>query len=301
MADKKCTWCENRSMWLGVGATAGLLTGIKWWRAQQAKRTSPLLRHGEHLTALVTGASSGIGAAYSAELARRGYDVILVARRREKLAALAEQLSHTYGVEATPVTADLSTEADIERIEHVLAATETLNLLVNNAGFGLVEPFSKARVERHLDMVRLHIHAVVRLTRAALPIMLTQRRGAVINVSSLMAYYPLGDNSTYAGTKCYLRAFTEALHQELNGTGVRVQSLCPGFVKTEMPTPRRVCSVDLPDLLWMAPQTVVDQSLRDLARDRVISVPGLGYRILASIAGLVPRRLFYLIGSRVRR
>ncbi|MGC9468389.1 MAG: SDR family NAD(P)-dependent oxidoreductase, partial [Anaerolineae bacterium] len=220
---------HGQRLWLrlGLGLTAGVVAGLTGWRRWKASQTSPLIRKGEHLSALVTGASSGIGRAYATKLAAQGYDVILVARRLERLTSLAQALSDRYGVAATVVSADLATNDGISRVESVIEDTEHLNLLVNNAGFGLVGDFAQSDIERHLEMLHVHIHAVVRLTRAALPMLLAQNRGAVINVSSLMAYYPMYGSTTYAGTKCYLRAFTEALHQELIGTGVRVQSLCP--------------------------------------------------------------------------
>jgi uncharacterized protein len=259
----------------------------------------------QRLTALVTGASSGLGLVYATKLAQRGYDVILVARRRERLEALATQLAQDYGVEAAVVTADLATEEGIARVVQVIAATPNLNLLVNNAGFGLSSTFADSDTDRHLEMVRLHIHAVILLTRAALPAMLAQKRGAVVNVSSLMSFYPIYGSSSYAGTKCYLRAFTEVLHQELMGTGVRVQCLCPGFVETELQGTANIQKLALPDFVWMQSEPVIEQSLRDLAHDEVISVPGIGYRVLATLSHVVPRSLFYVVGqwlgkSRVR-
>jgi short-subunit dehydrogenase len=135
---------------------------------------------------MVTGASSGIGEAYAKQLASMGYDVILVARRRERLEALAGALRAAHGVAPLVVVADLATEDGIARVEHVISATDDLNLVVNNAGVGLAKPFVRAEVEQHLELVRLHVYAVVRLTRAALPMMLAQSRGAVVNVSSLI-------------------------------------------------------------------------------------------------------------------
>ena len=304
MTEHQC--CGDHEQWLGLGAglIAGALAGLSWWRRAQARRTSPVLRPSEAptaraLSALITGASSGIGLAYATELAGLGYDVILVARRRERLEALASELSEAYGIKATVVQADLATEAGVTVTEKVIAATDNLSLLVNNAGFGLAGPFFRGDINRHLDMIRLHIETVVRLTRAALPGMLAQARGAVVNVSSLMAFYPLYGSSTYAGSKCYLRAFTEALHQELIGTGVRAQSLCPGFVLTELQGTADIEALSIPDFLWMSPEAVVAGSLRDLRRDRPISVPGLGYRTLASVAAFIPRQLFYLVGRRL--
>lgn len=311
MSEQRCQDGRCSPLWMGVGIAAGALAGLTWMQRQRARRTSPLLRaaevrDGKRLTALVTGASSGLGRVFAIRLAQMGYQLILVARRQERLEALAMELAEAYGVEVMVVTADLATDEGISKVEQVITATDDLGLLINNAGFGMVGTFAESDVDRHLAMVRLHVHAVIRLTRAALPTLLARRRGGIINVSSLMAYYPIYGSTSYAGTKCYLRAFTEALHQELLGSGVRVQALCPGFVKTELQLSAQIQRLNLPDVLWMSPEPVIERSLQDLDHDRVISVPGLGYRLLADVAGIVPRPLVYLIGwwfgkSRERR
>jgi short-subunit dehydrogenase len=248
------------------------------------------------MTALVTGASSGIGQAYATKLAEMGYDVIVVARRAERLEALATRLSQVYGVNITVLTADLATYSGIEKVERVIERTHDLNLLVNNAGFGLAGHFSDTDVARQEDMIRVHVLATVRLTRAALPVMLAQQRGAIVNVASVMAFYPLSGSVTYGATKSYLRSFTEALHQELAGTGVRAQCLCPGFTRTELQAAGRVDWSSLPGFVWMSAESVVDRSLRDVRDDRVISVPGFGYRMLVFVRRLLPRPILYLAG-----
>jgi uncharacterized protein len=292
----------SRPVLLAVGVATGALTVGRWWAHRRAARQSPLLTRsevasGQRLTALVTGASSGIGLVYATALARRGYNLILVARRHERLEALAAELSKTCGIEAMVVSADLSSEEGISRIAQVIAATPDLNLLVNNAGYGLSGTFANSDPDRHLNMIKLHIHAVVLLTRAALPGMLAQGRGAVVNVSSLMSFYPIYGSTSYAGTKCYLNAFTEVLHQELMGTGVRVQCLCPGFVETDLQSTAKIDKLAIPSFAWMQPEPVVERSLRDLERNEVISVPGLGYRSLATLRRLLPRPLIYAVGA----
>jgi uncharacterized protein len=293
---------SNQPLLLAAGAVAGAVTAGRWWARKRAAQGSPLLTKaeiasGERLTALVTGASSGIGLVYATALARRGYHLILVARRRDRLEALATELADTYGIEAAVVTADLTSDEGIMRVSQVIAATPDLNLLVNNAGFGLAGTFADSDIDRHLDIIKLHIHAVIRLTRAALPAMLARGRGAVVNVSSLISFYPIYGSTSYAGTKCYLQAFTEVLHQELMGTGVRAQCLCPGFVHTELQGTADIDKLAIPDFAWMKPEPVVERSLRDLEHDEVISVPGLGYRLLATLRRLLPRPLIYRVGG----
>lgn len=292
---------SSSGLWLLLGGAAGAAYGFRAWRRRQARRTTPLVRDDERAAALVTGASSGIGAQYARELAALGYDVMLVARRRDRLEALAAELSAAYGVRAAVVVADLTTEAGLQRVERTIEATPSLSYLVNNAGFGLVDLLAESDVDQLLDMIELHVDAVVRLTRAALPSMLAQRRGAIVNVASLMAFYPLYGSATYGATKCYVRFFTEALHEELVGTGVRAQALCPGFVATELQDVAGIQRLAPADFLWMSPETVVAGSLKDLRNDRVISVPGLGYRLLADVSGIIPRPLVRAAGRLLGR
>ena len=301
MTQEERTTQQFSPYWLVLGGIAGAVAGFRYWRQRRAQQTSPLIKSAARQVALVTGASSGIGRVFALKLAELGYDVILVARRRERLESLAAEITAAYGVEAAVVAADLSTEAGIQRVEQVLAATDTLALLVNNAGFGLNGPFAESAIDSHLQMVQVHVEAVVRLTRTALPALLARRRGAIINVSSLMAFYPMYGSTTYSATKCYLRAFTEALYQELQGTGVRAQVLCPGFVETELQDVAEIDRPALPQCFWMSPNTVVARSLRDLANDRAVSVPGLGYRGLAALSSFIPRPLLYAAGSLLGR
>lgn len=281
-----------------LGAAAGALVGWRAWRRARARQTSPL--RDASGVALVTGASSGIGAAYAERLAQEGYGLVLVARREARLRALAEALREQHGVEVEVLRADLARSDDLARVEARLATLPDLRLLVNNAGFGLAGTFAEKDVAGMDAMIRVHVLAAVRLTRAALPMMLAQGRGAIVNVSSLVAFYPMSGSVIYGATKSYLNAFTEALHQELMGTGVRVQALCPGFTRTEFQAAADVSTEGIPDVAWMAPEAVVARSLRDLHNGRVISVPGLGYRILAGLAHWLPRRALYRLGRWVQ-
>ncbi len=273
------------------------MTGLKLWRQYKARQNSPLIREKEELWAMVTGASSGIGAVYALKLAQTGYNLILVARRTALLEKLAEELVEICQVKVQVLTADLSTSEGVEQVESLISSHTNLNVLVNNAGFGDNGLFAENDIRVQDKMIHVHVVASVRLTRAALPVMLEQKRGAIINVSSLAAFFPLSGGATYSATKSYLNAFTEALHQELVGSGVRVQALCPGFTHSGF---QAVSGKDLsavPELLWMTPESVVDRSLRDLANDCVISVPGFAYRILLFSAAYIPRAWLYTFGG----
>jgi hypothetical protein len=192
--------------------------------------------------ALVTGASAGIGMAFAERLARDRHDLILVARRRERLEQLATRLRHDFGVHAELIGADLTDPGGLAEVEARVAGDESLALLVNNAGFGGYNPFASIEPSIIDDLVDIHIRAVTRLTRAALPGMVRRGAGGIINIASLLALSatlppnPLPHRAVYAGAKAYMVAFTQALAGELKATGVRVQVCLPGMVHTEFHT-----------------------------------------------------------------
>jgi short-subunit dehydrogenase len=256
-----------------------------------AKR-SPAARHGGgRRRALVTGASTGIGAAFAEQLAHEPYDLILVARGRERLEELAQRLRQECEIEVEPLAADLTDPAQLRVVEEVVAGDERLDLLVNNAGFGTFGRFAESDLDQEEREVRLNVVALVRLTRAALPAMIARRQGSIINVSSLAAFQPAPFNATYGATKAYVTSFTEALYEELRGTGVRVQALCPGFTRTEFQKRAGIDPSGIPSFAWMTPQAVVQASLAALRRGDVVVVPGLTNRLLAMATGMVPRSL----------
>jgi len=266
-------------VWLGLAAGALALWNGRY-RLRQGKWIN---RPGK---ALITGASSGIGASFARQLAARGYHLTLVARRAARLEALAAELRERYKVAVDTLPADLTDEAERGLVERTLSAGQ-FDLLVNNAGFGLLGPFAQMDPARQAAMVRLHDEVSVSLTRAALPGMITRGRGGIIFTSSITSFLPMFNNAVYSASKTFLNNFAEALAWELDGTGVAVQSLCPGFTVSEfhkdMPD---LQSVDLPPFLWMEAEAVVDQSLRALGSGQVIFVPGLVNRLIAFFARL---------------
>ena len=229
--------------------------------------------------ALVTGASSGIGAAYAEQLARRGHDVVLVARRRERLEELAARLRREGGnAHVEVLAADLTDAGALARLE-ARVRDEHLALLVNNAGFGGYRPFAEVEPDVVDDLIDIHVRAVTRLTRAALPGMIRRGRGGVINVASLLAYSgslppnPLPHRATYAGAKAFMVTFTQALAGELSGTRVAVQACLPGLVATEFHARVGRDPSKMPAM--MTASDVVAASLAALERGEVICVPGL--------------------------
>lgn len=184
--------------------------------------------------ALVTGASSGIGAVYADRLAARGYDLILVARRADRLVALSETLSKTHGVNVEVVTADLEKDADVAKIEKVLIDDASVELLVNNAGLARLRPLVDSSFDDTQSQVSLNITALTRLTQAVLPRFVSRDSGTIINVASVLAVHSLAISAVYSGTKAYVLAFSRGLQEELANTGVKVQVVLPASTATEI-------------------------------------------------------------------
>jgi len=253
-------------------------------------RASAKKKRDSRRRALVTGASAGIGAAFAERLSQQGYDVILVARNRQRLEALAQRLHSSAGTQVEVLPADLTDPTELRVVERVVGDTE-LDLLVNNAGFGTFGRFAELDVDREEEEVRLNVVALVRLTRAALPGMTARHAGAIIQVSSMAAFQPGPYNATYCATKAYVNSFTEALYEELRGTGVQVQALCPGFTRTEFQQRAKVDVSRVPSFAWMGPEAVVDASLAALGRGDLVCVPGFANRLVSTVASVVPRSL----------
>lgn len=259
-------------------------------------------------TALITGASSGAGAEFARQLAAAGYNLILVARREDKLAELAGQLSSQHAVRAEVVPADLTRTEDIARLETLIAGRDDLVLLVNNAGFGTRGHFAEVDIGPQVDMITVHVIASVRLARAALPGMIRRGAGAIINVSSIAAFFSSPGGATYGATKAYLNTFSEALQGELQGTGVVVQALCPGFFYSgfhDTPEYDGFDRAQVPASLWMTAEAIVTESLGSLSSGKVIVVPGRQYKLLAATArssfGGPVRSLGRRVAARFRR
>lgn len=240
-------------------------------------------------TALVTGATSGIGLAFARRLAADNHDLVLVARDGERLESTAKELHTTYDVHVDVLAADLADDAGCRTVEHRLADREhPVDLLVNNAGFTTRHTYLKGDVEDEETMLRVNVRAVMRLTRAAVPGMMERGHGAVLNVSSVAGFVP---QSTYSASKAWVTAFSLGLAGELDGTGVRVLALCPGYTHTEFHDRAQIDMSAMPNWLWLEADQVVDAALADLRRDAVVSVPGGVYKVLVALTRLAPRKL----------
>lgn len=250
--------------------------------------------------ALVTGASAGLGAVFARKLAERGYDLILVARRREKLQALADELEAEHNCRAEVLVADLADDAQRLVVAERILAEPEFEFLVNNAGFGLRPLFYESDLGEQMTMARLHVLATTHLTHAALPGMVKRGRGFIINVSSVAGYLHSPSNVMYCSTKAWVNSFTLGLDAELVGSGVAVQSLCPGFTYSEFHDVMEVDRETVPKNWWLDADFVVEDSLRTLDRHprKVICVPSLRYKLMTIFLKSIPRWLLNALGKR---
>jgi short-subunit dehydrogenase len=226
-------------------------------------------------TALITGASSGIGALYADRLARRGYDLVLVARNRERLSALAHRLTQSTRRSVEVAVADLSDTADLARLEANLRTDARITLLVNNAGFGATTPLLESDVEKMDEMVALNVRALMRLTYAAVPGFVARGRGAIINIASIVAIVPELLNGVYGASKAFVLAFTNSLQHELADKGIRVQAVLPGAIATDFWSIAGTSLEHLP-VQWVMPaDDLVDAALSGFDLGETVTVPSL--------------------------
>jgi short-subunit dehydrogenase len=252
---------------------------------------------GSRPLALVTGASAGLGTSYARRLAGQGYDLVLVARRRERLEALAGEVVDRHGARVEVLPADLTREAELKSVEDRIALAENLEFLLNNAGFGSQGRFYETAVESQDAMHRLHVIATLRLTHAALRKMTARGKGAVVNVSSVAGFIPRPGNTSYYATKAWIICFTEALYLELRSAGspVRVQSLCPGYTLTEFHEVMGFDRKRVSASWWMPAEKVVEASLEGLERGDLIVVPGWRYKLIVALFRLMPRPVGHVL------
>lgn len=238
---------------------------------------------------MVLGATGGIGRAYTEQLAALGQDLLLVGRNRQRLDEFAAGLRAAHRVDVATLAADLGQEEGLQAIESRLREDPRLHLLVNAAGLASWGRFTDLDWQREMDLIRVNVIATVRLTRAALSCMLPRGRGGIINVASLAGFSPLPFCATYGGTKAYLISFTQAVYEEIRGSGVRLQVACPGFTKTEMFERSGADAKKLPSFIWIRAETIANSSLEALRRDRAVCIPGLGFRLLGLLMRVAPQ------------
>ncbi len=257
--------------------------------------------------ALVTGASAGIGATFARHLAARGCDLMLVARREDRLQALAAELLAAHGTACEVVSADLAVDADVARVCARIQSVPRLDYLINNAGFGTKGKYFHADLAGQVEMHRVHVLAIVQLTHAALQRMVAQNAGAVVNVASVAGFTLIAGGTSYSATKQWMITFSEGLSLELRSSdsAVQVQALCPGFTYSEFHDVIQMDRSAIPKSWWMSADYVVEQSLRGIDRRQLFVIPGFRYRWIVRLLGIVPRPLLYWgairAGRRLRR
>ncbi|QQO23390.1 SDR family oxidoreductase [Bradyrhizobium diazoefficiens] len=228
-----------------------------------------------HRFAVVTGASSGIGVAYAERMAERGYNLILVARRRNRLEEIAGRIQSKTARTVEIVTADLGDAADLLRIETLLTEREDIDVLINNAGLGALGPASKVPAAALENLIKINVLALTRLTHAALPGFLRRNSGTIINIASIIALMPTPSGAGYSGSKGYVLNFTRSLQMELAKTGVTVQAVLPGPVRTEFFEASGLAEAPFPDELFMSAEELVDTALTALDQRELVCFPAL--------------------------
>ncbi|MBY9001262.1 MAG: SDR family oxidoreductase [Candidatus Heimdallarchaeota archaeon] len=232
--------------------------------------------------AIITGASSGIGLEYAKQLAARKINLILLARRKDRLEEICQELSNHYDISVTYISVDLSKIDEVQKVCQEILKISPVDILINCAGFATLGELSSVSFETHSQMITLHINTVVALCHSIIPKMQEQNRGIIINVASIGAFIPTRGNSVYSATKAFLITFSENINLELERTNIIVQAICPGFTKTEFHQVGHFSNFDssiIPRKLWMSVTDVVSTSLAKLKKNKVIVIPGLKNRL----------------------
>ncbi|MCM1970295.1 MULTISPECIES: SDR family oxidoreductase [Streptomyces] len=250
-------------------------------------------------TALITGSTAGIGAAFARRLAADGHNLVLVARDTKRLREQATELHDRHGIEAEVLTADLATDQGIETAAARLAdRRDPIDLLINNAGFGNKGRYLDVSMDDELKMIKVHCEAVLRLTSAAAGAMRERGRGGIVNVASVAAFVPRG---TYGASKAWVVQFTQGAARDLAGSGVRLMALCPGFVRTEFHERAGMGTDNIPGWMWLDADKLVASGLADLARGKTVSIPDARYKVLMGVTKVVPRGMLGAVTSRTGR
>jgi short-subunit dehydrogenase len=246
--------------------------------------------------AVVTGATAGIGESFTRILASDGFNIVLVARDIERMKERAAHLESQFKIQTTIIQADLATDDGCAKVEKYILENQ-IEVLINNAGFGINKAFSVSDINAEQQLLDVLVRTPMRLMHAVIPQMKERNSGSIINVSSVAGWIAGG---TYSASKSYLTVLSESLHTEMNGTGVRISALCPGFTRTEFHERGRMRMNALPEFMWLSSDRVVLQAWKENQNGKVISVPGWQYLILSSVSRFGPRPLVRKLGMNVR-
>jgi short-subunit dehydrogenase len=259
------------------------------------------MKNNKNKIAIITGATSGIGAEYAQEYAQLGYNLLITGRREQKLEAFAEDLKYKYNVNITPVVCDFSSDSSLELLFKELEKLSQVEILVNNAGFGTSESFLEAEFTTHETMLKVHIEAVIKITYLIIPKMIANKGGSIINVSSFAAFTPAATSILYNSTKAFQISFSENLHLSLQKYNINVQALCPGFTQTDFHNKvglKPVAARTKHFVKWMTPKFVVTESLKALSdKSHVVCVPGISYQLFLFVLRMIPKALYYRMVS----
>jgi short-subunit dehydrogenase len=254
--------------------------------------------------AIITGATSGIGASFASYFARQGYALIITGRRTAQLKNVANELKDKYGAKIEVIIADFGIEMELNILMQRIDRLEKIEVLVNNAGFGSVTNFVTDTYQNQEKMVWVHIHAMLQLTHRVIPGMIKNGKGFIINVSSLAAFLASPQHEMYCSTKAFINVFSESLAMSLKDQHIKVQSLCPGFTRTDFHqklnwNPENLKSRGL--VKWMTPDFVVQKSIAALKKNKVIVVPGIIYKLVYLSIKILPRSLYYFLAIKTRK
>jgi uncharacterized protein len=253
--------------------------------------------------AFISGATSGLGAAFARHYAQQGYDLIITGHPQDKISLDIRELKRKNDINIELILADLASENDVKRVEEIIKKTKEIDVLINNAGFFFGKAFWKIDVTSLENMVKVHISTPVRLILAALPNMISNSKGTIINLSSLVSFMPVPQDAMYSATKVFSNSFMESLHISFKNKGIKVQVLCPGFVRNTNFHERagfKLSGLKNWDILpWMEPENVVKISVRNLRKkNKVVIIPGFRNRTIKFIISVLPRPLYYRFATR---
>ena len=253
--------------------------------------------------AFISGATSGIGAAFARHFAQQGYDLIITGHPDDKIALCADELREKHNVKVEIIMADFAIENDIARVEETIIRNKNIDVLINNAGFYFGKPFWQNDIRSLESMIKVHINTPVRLILAALPNMTMNRRGTIINLSSLASFMPVPQDAMYSATKLFNNSFMESLHISVKDKGIKVQVLCPGFVQNtnfhERAGMNQSGNKNWKILPWMDPEKVVKISVRNLRKkNKVVVIPGFRNRAIKFMISILPRSLYYRFATK---
>jgi uncharacterized protein len=252
-------------------------------------------------TAVITGATSGIGAAFARRLAQDGYDLVITGRKKDVIQKLADDISKQHNIKVTVIIAELTNDNDFQKLADVVKAREDIEMLINNAGYsGWDKHFDEVDIAEHEKMVKLHQVVPMRLVSLVVPGMIKRRKGAIINVSSSASFLPMPTVGVYGGTKAFMKYYSQSLSTELKDKGIKVQALCPGFTETNFA--KDYYSKEAYEKVkkfMKPPKKVVESSLSSLKKNKLICIPDVSTWLIAKMFPALPWGIYCWLGSRM--